>query len=420
MPPNVPRNRLLTDAVVTILPKLAGGGLTLLLGLVLIGHLPAADYGHYALAITVIFLADAIAGMPFDLAVLRLVPTGAAGTSRQGRSVEQTALAMKLALSFVAGGLALVTAILSEVDLMGIILVALTVAAATSLLVLRSSLLRMQMRSRFRAYGALELAHVSLKLGPAFALAFTQTGGVAGVLTCLAAGPVLALGLATLWMPDLRILPRLNRTAAAQMLRLLRWYGPTLALGATLARLDILVLSAVAPPETVGIYGAATVIASVPDMLGMYMGVVLTPTVLSMARAGTLRPWFVRMQLALSALALAVLGLTGLAFALGVDALLPSAYAGTLPILAILLPGSVLAMTTSALSLSFVMVARKDWLLRVDAVVAPLALIGYLLAVPGYGAMGAATVAATVTIARSLAVLGAAWRLSARAQAFST
>lgn len=415
MQPNVPPKRLLTDAVVTILPKLAGGGLTLLLGLVLIGHLPAAEYGHYALAITVIFLADAIAGMPFDLAVLRLVQSGT-----QGRFVEETALAMKLALSFVAGGLALAVAILSGVDAMGIVLVALTVAAATSLLVLRSSLLRVQMQSRFRAYGALELMHVSLKLGPAFVLAFTQTGGVAGVLACLAAGPVVALGLVTLWIPDLRMLPRMNRAAAAQMLRLVRWYGPTLALGATLARLDILVLSAVAPAETVGIYGAATVIASVPDMLGMYMGVVLTPTVLALARQGTLRPWFLRVQLALTALALAILGLAALGLALGGAALLPSGYAGTVPILALLLPGSVLAMTTSALSLSFVMVAREDWLLRVDAVVAPLALIGYLLVVPSHGALGAAAVAVSVTIARSLAVLGAAWRLSARAQTFST
>lgn len=411
----MPPTRLLTDAIVTILPKLAGGGLTLLLGLVLIGHLPATEYGQYALAITVIFLADAIGGMPFDLAVLRLVQVGT-----QGRQVEETALALKLVLSLVAGGLSLGVAILSGVDPRGLILVALTVAAATSLLVLRSSLLRVQMQSRFRAYGALELTHVALKLGPAFALAITQTGGVAGVLACLAVGPVLALGLVTPWVADLRLWPRLNRAAAGQMLRLLRWYGPTLALGATLARLDILVLSALAPPEAVGLYGAATVLASVPDMLGMYMGVVLTPKVLALARAGSLRPWFLRAQLALSGLALALLGGAGLAWALGADRLLPPDYAGTLPLLAVLLPGSVLAMTTSALSLSLVMVAREDWLLRVDAVVAPLALIGYLLAVPGLGAMGAAAVAVSVTLLRSLAVLGAAWRLSAQAQRFST
>lgn len=414
--------RLLSDTVMTVVPKLAGGGLTLLLGLLLVGHLPVADYGHYALAITVIFLTDAIGGTPFDLAVMRLGQSGRGGGDGSVpavAAVEETALAMKLLAAAVAGGGALLGAVIFGSDGKGVALVALTAVAATGLLVLRSTLLRAQMQQRFGAYGGAELAHVTLKLGPAFGLAITQSGGVAGILACLALGPFLALGLIGALSRGLIVIPRLDRAAALGLVRLVRWYGPTLALGATLARLDILVLSALAAPEVVGVYGAASVIASVPDMLGMYMGIVLTPTVLALARQGRLRPWFLRMQLALSVLAATILTAAALALWAGAAHALPSGYQAVVPVLGLLLPGSVLAMTTSALSLSLVMIAREGWMLRLDAVVAPLALTGYVVAVPLIGAPGAAMVALAVTLLRSLAVLRAAWRLSATARNFA-
>jgi O-antigen/teichoic acid export membrane protein len=401
--------RVLVDLVLTVLPKLAGGGLMLLLGLVLIGSLPAAEYGRYALAVTVILLADAVVGTPFDLAVLRLAQPLAGTDDAAALAVERQALWLKLGLAGVLGLAA--AGVLAALG--GPAAEALLVAAAgVALLLLRSMLLHLQMRQRFRAYGAVEIAHAMLKFGPAFVLVALGAAAVGPVLACLAVGPLLAACVALRFVPAGLLRPP-RPVRLAPLGGLVAWYAPTLALGAVLAQIDILLLGVLAPPDAVGHFGAAATVASVPSLIGLYLGVVLTPLALRHAAAGTLRPVFVRVQAALAAAALLFLAVVVALLLSPLPERLPPGYAGSVPVFAVLLPGTLVAMMTAALSLPLVLVGRKDWLLRLDLRVAPVALLAYLLAIPAAGALGAAVVTLAVMLLRSAAVLRAAWRITA-------
>lgn len=405
----MPVPRLLADTVLTVAPKAAGGALTLVLGLVLVGHLDAAEYGRYAYAVTLILLADAVIGTPFDLAVIRLAQARIGAEPAAAEAAERAALWLKLALT---AALAAVAGLAWGQGAGG--LMPLVAAASVALMALRSALLHLQMRQRFRAYGAVEAGHVALKLGPAFALVAAGKATAAAVLACLAAGPALALALALPAVRPAILRPAVPRADALPVARLVGWYFPTLALGATLARADILILGALMPGPGLGAYGAAAVAASVPGMLGLYLGVVLTPRVVPRAAEGTLRPVFARIQIALTAAALALGAGAAALLMSAAPAAIPPDYAEAPPIFAILLPGMLVAMTTSAMALPLVMVARKTFLLRLDLVVAPLAVAGWLLAIPAQGATGAAVVTLAVTLVRSLGVLAAAWAVTAR------
>jgi len=405
----MPVPRIIADATLAVVPKMIGGALTLGLGLALIGSFGAVDYGRYAYAVTLILLADAVIGTPFDLAVIRLAHTRVATDPATALALERAALWLKLGLTGVLAALASVTVGQAAGGLMPYVAV-----AALSVMALRSALLHLQVRQQFRAYGGVELAHLVFKHGPIFAMIVTNTATPDRILVCLAVGPALAAATA---------LPLVRRQGAVrwpefmahagEVWRLILWYGPTLALGATLAQLDILMLGAMLPGATLGQYGAAAVAASVPGMLGMYLGVVLTPRVVRAAAAGTLRAPFLRIQAGLTGMAI-ILGLgAAVLVASPLSGLLPQDYAASLPVFATLLPGTLVAMTTSAMALPLVLVARKTFLLRLDAVVAPAALLAYWAAISAWGATGAASVTLAVTLTRSLAVLAAGWQITA-------
>ncbi len=95
-------------------------------------------------------------------------------------------------------------------------------------------------------------------------------------------------------------------------------------------------------------------------------------------------------------------------------AAVPADHAGVPQIFAILLQGMLVAITTSAMALPLVVVARRTFLLRLDLVVAPPAAAGWLPAIPAHGVIGAAVVTLTMTLMRSLGVLAAAWAVTAR------
>jgi O-antigen/teichoic acid export membrane protein len=277
-----------------------------------------------------------------------------------------------------------------------------------------------QLRQRFAAYSGVEVAQLALRLGPALAAALVLPPDVAviGTLAVLAGGAALVLAGVAVLAPHRVPRPALAAPALGAVAGLVRWYLPTMALGAALARADLVLLGLLAGPAEAGRFGAAQAIAAVPDLVGMYLGVALTPRVLALAREGRLRPFFRRAQAVLTGLALAGLGVAwGLA---GWAADLPGGIAAAAPVALILLPGTALAFTTSALSLPLVMVARERWLLRVDLAVAPVALFAWAGVIgTGGGAVGAAWVTVAVMVARSLAVLAMAWHLSARAQGFA-
>lgn len=411
----LPRGRL-AGAVVAVVPKLAGGALTLVLGLVMAARAEPADYGVYAYAVTLVLLAEAVIGTPFDLATIRLVQAIIAEQPERAVAIERQAVAMKATVALSAavllvGGLGLAPAGLTPLSGAPAILAA-TAAAALGLLAMGSMLLHLQMRERFLDYGRAEGAHVLLRFLPAFALVAAGDPAPAALVAALALGSILATGLALL--RACRPLARIARSTGEWrgLFASVRWYMPTLALGAVVARLDLLALGALVPPGALGAYAAAATLAAVPDMLGMYLSIVLMPRIVARARDGVLRPFLVRTQAALCVAAL-LGGAAAAAFlASPLAGTMPGSLGAALPLFAILVPGGLVAMTTVPLALPFVMLVRRRFLLGIDLVVAPLALLAFVLVVPQAGTGGAACVALAVTLVRSLTVQAMAWRLS--------
>ena len=104
----MPGGRLIRDIVLTVLPKVAGGALTLLLSLVLVAVLPVEAYGAYSYAINLILLSDAILGTPFDLSVIRRAQSHVRDDPALAVGVERQAIGLKaVCLVIMAAGAAL-------------------------------------------------------------------------------------------------------------------------------------------------------------------------------------------------------------------------------------------------------------------------------------------------------------------------
>lgn len=449
-PPEAGGRSILRDMAMTAGPKIAGGVLMVLLNLALVFVWPPPLMGAWAFWLTLVLLADAVIGSPIDLAVVRLAQarlddepaaalagqaalnSGAPGLANppiahppaaDPVAVERTALALRLFALVPAGGLALLAAALGGEAMAagGAALAAAATAMLGGLLVLRAMLTHLQMRRRFAVYGAVESFHVALRLGlvglailgfgagPAgVLLMLALAAGASGLLAGLLARQSFGSGSASAGMS------RDRRLALGELLRLLRWYTPSIALGATIGRLDVLMLGLIAGATQLGLYGAALGVAQAPELIGAYLGIALSPYLVAQAQQGAARGLMLRLHGAL--LALAFIGFAAMAMALAspLANLLPPAYAGTGPLLLLLLAGTLAGMVTTPLALPLVLLARRDFLLKVDCIAAPLAAMAYLLAIPAHGAIGAAMVAATTHLVRSGAVHLMAWRLAGR------
>ena len=416
----MPGGRLIRDIVLTVLPKVAGGALTLLLSLVLVAVLPVEAYGAYSYAINLILLSDAILGTPFDLSVIRRAQSHARDDPALAVGVERQAIGLKaVCLVIMAAGAALLAYAVPGAIPLDPVLLGATIAAVVTLLLFRSVLLHLQMRERFHAYGALELTNVTAKMAPAFGLIALGLAAPLPIVGLLALGPALAMAAGLAGPARGLASPGDGVSHRGPLLRSLGWYFPTLALGATLARADLLILGAMVPAAALGIYGAAAVIASVPTMVGLYIGIVLTPRIVYRAEAGTLGPFYVRALLALGIAAIGAFGIFALLAGSAMADALPQRFRDIIPILAILLPGSLLGLLTTSVALPLVMLVRRDVLLKVDAVIAPIAIAGFIFFIDRSGIAGAAWVTLAVSLVRGAVVLWIGWRLTARPQDLS-
>ncbi|MCA8869191.1 MAG: hypothetical protein KDA67_11120 [Rhodobacteraceae bacterium] len=406
-------NSLTFSVLVTVVPKVLNGALTLLLSLILVVVFPIEQYGYYAYAINVILLADAIIGTPFDLAVIRVAQPIIKSDPSTALAIERQAFFLKLLLATLIILMAFALFLVLDIKLaqhqrpMALILV--TGAAILGLLTIRSLLLHMQMREAFAKYGKVELLHVALKMVPAFALVGFGMATPLNILLCFFLAPIIATGAMLFQIKFEASEKARSLDHIPSLARSLAWYLPTLALGATLARMDILLMGGFLPAKSLGAYGAAVTLASVPDMIGMYLGIVLTPRVVKYAHAGQLGPFFRRNQLLLMAVSAACyVGLLSLS-GFQIQDHLPDKFTEIFPIFLILVPGTLFAMTTSAMALPFVLLSNRRFLLSLDVCIVPVVIVAYLWVIPNYGVSGTAYLALAVMMVRSIAVLAAAW-----------
>ena len=393
-----------------VIPKAGGGVFLIALNLVLVRVLAADDYGRFAYCMTLVLLADAVIGAPFDLAVIKLSGEGgAAMPMAAARAALHAKLALIAGLTVFAALLAVVVAPVA----LQFELVAATSLAIVSMLVVRSVQVTLQVAGRFRDYAIVESLQLVLRVAlvaaviallPASAALALAAIGAGGLAASVAAG--LGLQRDLFGLGNRRGLPYPALTISAG------WYLGTTALGALIGRLDILTLGWLATPADIGLYTAGQVIASVAELAGSYLAIFLTPMLVASLREGTTAALFRRMQPPL--LALAVCGLVAAHFTWPIigPMILPAAYQRSGEVALILMTGTFAAFATVPLALPLLLFRHRSALLAMDVVLFPIIALGYVLAIRADEEIGAAYVTAATMLLRSLLVqLAVSWSL---------
>lgn len=411
--------RALSELVLVAFPKVAGGALSFALNVALLRFLGPEQFGVYSLCVAAILLSEGIVGTPFDLAVLRLSQGYLKTRPRQSIAIEQAAIWLKLVtISALGIGVVAFSGVISEqvFKLPGTgYLVPVAVLAVVAMLLLRSVLTHVQVRRRFARYGAIDLSHILLKFGGIALLLLLTSPGPGELLGFWIIGPLLAMvgGLLLAARPLVQDFAW-RRRDAAEVAAYAKWFLLTTALGATMGKMDIFMLSAYESMYDVGLYSGALVFALIPELLGTYMATVLSPRIVPSCQAGTFRVLFARVQGVLLSGAV-VLYLVAWLFWEPVSALLlPDAYRPSGEILLILLPGALAGMATFPLALVFVLFVNKKLLFYMDLASFPILVGCYLLVLPEYGAKGAAWIATGFHLLRTLVVQFIGWRWSRR------
>lgn len=409
--------RGLRDYLVVAFPKIAGGGLMLLLNVWLMHVLDPAVLAVFTLCTTSIIVIDAILGTAIDVAVLRLVPIGIVQQAHSGPAVETAGVLAKLcvtlllALVIIFAGDSLSDLVFHRPDLAG--LMALTVCAAIGLLLLRSSQVHAQVTGSFGFYGLLETIHVVVKFGLAAILIAAAAARPSFLLAAFVIGPFCALAWGMrrtlrVWWQGRHGVVR----ALGELVSFAKWYLLSFAVGTVVSRLDLYMLAALSDLSQTGVFAAAMVVAMIPEMLGAYLGVVFYPRIMPLCAGKTFRPFFRRVQLWLIAVAIFVMLASLVLMKAALAAFLPVRYADAAPVAQVLLAGALAGMVAYPVLVPFLMFHRPRFILILDGVLLLPILLSYAVAIQSHGALGAAWVTAASRLLRTVIAQGFAQRLA--------
>ena len=409
--------RALFQVLCVAAPKALGGVLAVLLNGLLLTQLSPAEFGIYVLCLTFVTLADGVLGAAVDMAAIKLVSASRALNPAHAAEVERWALVMKL--GFVTGLIALVlpmarplSASLFHREDPGLLMLALTVTV--SVLTLRSIGLHLQLAQRFPAYAGLELTAQSMRVGGVVAvLLWWQPSATTLTWAALAGGLLSLLGGLAIVRPRWQRWSSwtLRRDVGRQVLHAAGWMLVIFAFSSLLARADIFLLSQWSTIEQVGLYGAAQVFASIPEMFGLWLGVVFSPRVAPAKAAGRLRPLMLRLQAALFCLAV-LLGAVLAVLLRWLPEWLPASFTGASAILLPLLIGALAGLFVMPFVVPCVVFLRPRFVFYLDLFSLPFLLLAYYWAITHSGALGAAWVSAAARTIKAALLQVAAWRLS--------
>ena len=415
--------RGLIEFLCVALPKILGGVCTIGLNLILLRHLDVEDFGIYSLCVAGILLADAIVGSAIDLGVMRLAPMHRLTDPERSLSIEKSAFYIKLcmvgALSIMLGLWAgplgrIVFHRSGDANLIWI-----ACGGAMSMLMLRSALAHLQVSRRFGLYGLFDLIHAVLKFGGIAVLLVLFPGHVSpgSLLTFFMIGPV-AVFLVFLATEGRVFFRRFacQRQAAVELLGFVKWFLLTFAVTSTVARLDVFLITFLTDIHEVGIFSGGYIFTLIPELLGSYMAVVLSPRVMPYLREGRFCSFFQKFQSAcivgaigIYIAALCMMGWIG-------QYLLPEDFARSSHIILILLPGALAAMITFPLTISFLMFVRPNFLLKLEIATLPFMAVAYGWAIPTHGAVGAAMVTSGFRVFKAAVSQRVAWKLARQAR----
>jgi O-antigen/teichoic acid export membrane protein len=370
--------------------------------------------GVFAIAMAIVKVLTSSIGGASDLTVLRTVPTLHRVNEAASWHVVRAAFLLRagsalLVFAVAMGWRSQIAAQLwhgsAQPGLVGLI-----ICAAGAELLLRSVLVFFQAVERFDKFVISEATFQAGRLLATLLLMWFGILDVQTVLICYAGVGLAAtiLGAARWPRRELFNFAMPPRPVLRDASRFFVWTLFALSLAAANERMDLFILGRFRPVDEVGLYGGVLTIATIPDFIGGLMATVLQPRVVRLHHSGALRPFSRQLLLVMAPLGL-IAGVAIVAFAGPIIRLalgsrfVPGAYEFSLLVGASITWLVLTPIPASLISLSAPRLTTALTVLQLSLVVG----CG-LLAIPRYGAIGAAVTVAFVrtTLALIIVVIG--------------
>lgn len=392
--------RTVRDLALVVTGKLLAVGALFACSVIAARMMSLDEFGFYSTAIAIILLIDAVAGSPLDYAAVRFGAVYASQPERTHRFQAAT-FRIKLAIAgvFLAAG-AVASGPLAELffeDASRRTLVFIVLVSALALLLIRGTAASLQIERRFKLYSAFDTVQAVARL------AFLAGAVLLGASAAEPLVGVFGASALTLFVLFLVLVKQPYLTAkwperrdAKDILGFITATTGIIVLGTITGRADIPIVSATTDPETTGVYAVAAQLSMLAMMLASYACIVFQPRVIEYARAGRLP----RMILANAVGALAI-GLLATPVAIwGLPVIVPAiygeGYTASVPLLQILLIGTVIDILFMPVMMTFALQVRPRRALAGEAII----LAGFFACVPLVGSGGAVAMAWIMTAVR--------------------
>ena len=406
------------DILYVVLSKVANGTTTLLLNIYAVHFLIPAEFGALTLCTTFLMLLDGLFGAAIDLAVVKFNDPDASSSSRL--PVERVAMSLKI-LGCVGCGVILVMfsspigkAFLHQEGVRPLFLA--WSVAATSVMMMRSTQLALQVRHCYASYARIELLNTGARiLLVIWAVHHGHQSSVA-VMSCFALGSSIALvaGFLTL-VRQTKVWVWWGLAGAGKLIFGSRTALLTYGVSAFVARLDIILLALFGDPVKLGIYGSAMTLASIPEIAATYLAPAFLPRILSYCRQGVFVSLFKLFHLVFIVVAVLCCLLAIPLIPKFGPLILPPKYLPALPVLAVLLPGTLATASIFPLCLNLLMLKNNKVFLAFDCLTTPVLVAAYWLAA-GRGVFVVAAVTTCFRILKAIVVQTTAYKFALSTQ----
>ncbi len=393
--------------------KVAGGVSLLALNVWVAQHLSPASYGWFAIASTASLLVDGVVGSAIDAAVIKQSDGAPTATPS---AAERAGLILKLGAGAALCAAAAAISLIAGVGALSIAV--LSMLAGTGLLALRSVLVYLQLRERFTRFAVIDLAHTVARWG------FVAGGLMAAASSTTAIAGFAAAAWAVASMAMLGLTQRAasagNEGGKGDVYAVSRAAGvalATTAVGAIVARLDLLLIGAFGTAHDAGIFGAASTIALAPTWLGAYLAPVFSARILPYCRDQRLQPLFRTVQSGLVMVAVVGVAFGAVAGPALIERVLPAEYAAAGEVVPVLLIAGAAGFVTFPLVLHTLLFLSPRTYLTIDLASLPVLIPLYVVAARQNGAIGVAWVTAVAVLVKAAIAHTAAAAVVRREQA---
>ncbi len=287
----------LADIVLILGGKFSNLAAFFLGGLLIARVAGPAEYGIFAVAMSIVLLGDGFLGAPFDLAVVRFFALHP-GEEDRTRRFEAMILQLKAILAIAA-----IAALLALRSLLGRQWPALAAPtlplfwcffALLALLAARSTFACLQNRRRFKIYAAMDLAQGTVRAAGFLILASLQLALAVPYLLIYGLAALAAATTGLLFFQQQHLLGSWpTRPDVARVLRYCGYAAGIVVLGTITGRGDLLLLAMEKGASGSAVYGLASQVAMLMSYVAMYLSVLTQPRLLELHRQGTLRSLFI-------------------------------------------------------------------------------------------------------------------------------